>query len=282
MTGSHSPFGPGWFLVKDWAEITGQSPKTVRREVGRGQLEGRREGDKPNGRLWVWPRPEVSSQPTVQLAAATLEIRELVRKLEAAEAWGSEQARLRVDAERRAEDSTQARRNAGADARIAAARHNSDLTRLQEDNDFLRQEIQDWERHSAALEEERDDAEEALDRYRDLYEVAEKNVSALRDAAQRHDSVVSTYAQQDRKQSAEIRRLQGEIKRLEAEPARLRVQISEKIGHIRFWENETLRLGSSAKFLIPLTAVAGALACIFSLVLYLAIRVPAALTLLVS
>lgn len=281
-TDSNSPFGPGWLFVKDAAQILGPSEKTLRRQVKRGLLEGRREGDRPNGRLWIRIPEGVLDQPTTQLAAAQIEIRDLKRELEEATTSEAEQARLRDDAEKRAEAATQGWKNANEDAKIAATRHRSERRTQEDDIERLRLDIQDWERHSAGVENARDDAEEERDRYLELYESAKDEVESLREAAQRHDSVVKALNQGNHPQSTEIRRLQDENKRLQAEPATLQAEIREQKRSIGRWQRETDHVRKIGGWLVLLTALAGALAPVFWIALYLFIRAPAGFILLAT
>ena len=281
-TESDTTFGPDWVLLKDAVEILGTSAKTIRRRVNRGLLEGRREGDRPNGRLWILISKDVRSQPSAQAAAAQIELRDAKRDLEETKAWGAEQARLRADADQRAEAATQARKNASADAKAASQRHNSERKTLEDENAHLRQETQEWRHYSVGVEKARDDAEEERDRYLELYESAAREVKSLREAGRRHDSVVSALNDRDRKQNSEIRRLQDENTRLQAEPAELEARIKEKDKSLHKGADKLDRVREIGGRLVLLSAVAGASACVFGVALYVLVRAPAALILLAS
>ena len=272
---SDSPFGPEWMVVTDAATILGQSDRTVRRRFSQGLLEGRREGNRPNGRLWVRIPPEVWSQPTTQVAAARIEVGDLKRDLEETKAWGAEQARLLADAEQRAEAARQARKDASEDARAASIRHSLERKALEGDIERIRLEVEEWQRRSDALEQERD-------RYLERYQSANGEVESLRKAGRGHSARVSAFQQQERTQSAEIRRLQDETTRLQVEPAGLQAQIDEKNVYIDKCEAKVNHYQEFGPRMILISASAGASACIFGVALYVLLRAPAALILLAS
>ena len=269
-----SPFGPDWVLLRDAVEMLGMSAKTIRRRVRRGLLKGRREDDRPNGRLWIRIPEDIGSQPATKVAAAQIEIRGLKGDLEEAKFWGAEQARLRADAEMRAEAATRARKTASEDAKVASERHSSERKRLEEDNEGLRLGLQEWHNYSVGVEKDRDDAEEARDRYRNLYESGEREIRSLRAAAQRHDSTVSALTGRDRKQNAQIRQLQDANKRLQAEPARLHKTINRYKLALDTSQNEVANERKFAGLLTFAGMVVSPIFLIFCLFLYLRLQAP--------
>ena len=123
--------------------------------------------------------------------------------------------------------------------------------------------MEEWQRRSDALEQERDDALEDRDRYLERYQSANGEVESLRKAGRGHSARVSAFQQQERTQSAEIRRLQGENKLLQAEPASLQGELKEKNTYIESLKTMNKHVRKNGPRMVLLSAGAGAMACIF-------------------